>query len=154
MYIKYLKYAVVDSLVQLGLSPSQLLLANIIISFGHDRKPLIGGYSTLGKLINISGKTIQRDVKKLQELKLITVKSGRHTRNANQYMPSKKLKALYGQNVRINMDRKSTNTPKGYYSNEDYLKSLHHKERDMAAFQLQMGKTIPQVKEMLSKLRG
>ena len=63
MYIKYLKYAVVDSLVQLGLSPSQLLLANIIISFSHDRKPLIGGYSTLGKLINVSGKTIQRDIK-------------------------------------------------------------------------------------------
>ena len=154
MYIKYLKYAVIDALVQLGLTPSQLLLANIIISFSKEDRPLIGGQQTLGKLINVSGKTVQRDVKKLQELKLITVKSGRHTRNANQYMPSKKLKGLYGQNVRINMDRKSTNTPKGYYSNEDYLKSLHHKERSMADFQLQMGKTIPQVKEMLKKLRG
>jgi len=154
MYIKYLKYVAVDQLVQLGLTPSQLLLTNIIISFSKEDRPLIGGQETLGKLINVSGKTIQRDIKKLQELKLITVKSGRHTRNANQYMPSKKLKGLYGQNVPINMDRKSTNTPKGYYSNEDYLKSLHHKEKDMAAFQLQMGKTIPQVKEMLKKLRG
>ena len=154
MYIKYLKYAVVDSLVQLGVSPSQLLLANIIISFSHDRKPLIGGYSTLGKLINVSGKTVQRDIKQLQELKLITVKSGRHQRNANQYMASKKLKALYGQKVRINMDKKSANTPKGYYSKEDYLKSLPHKERDMAAFQLQMNKTIPEVQDMLKKLRG
>ena len=153
MYIKYLKYAVVQPLVELGLSPSQLLLANIIISYSKQDKPLIGGYTTLGKLINVSGKTVQRDVKKLQDLKLVGVKSGRFKRNANQYFPTKKLKSLYGQNVRINMDKKSANTPKGYYSKEDYLKSLPHKEKDMAEFQLSVGKSIHEVKEMLDKIR-
>ena len=161
MYIKYLKYAVVQPLVELGLSPSQLLLANIIISFSKEDKPLIGGYTTIGKLINVSGKTVQRDIIKLQELKLVRVKSGRHTRNANQYFPTKKLKGYvtqspqsYRQKVRIDMDKKSANTPKGYYSKEDYLKSLPHKEKAMAEFQLSVGKTIDEVKEMLSKVRG
>ncbi len=153
MYIKYLKYAVIEPLIQLGLTPSQLLLANIIISFTKEDKPLIGGYTTIGKLINVSGKTAQRDIKKLQELKLITVKSGRHTRNANQYKPSKKLKALYGQNVRINMDKKSANTPKGYYREKDsFIESLPHKEKTMAEFQLSVGRTVTEVKQMLAKV--
>tara|TARA_R100000734_G_C3219916_1_gene31830 strand:- start:46 stop:531 length:486 start_codon:yes stop_codon:yes gene_type:complete len=160
MYIKYLKYAVIQPLVELGLSPSQLLLANIIISFSKEDKPLIGGYTTIGKLINVSGKTVQRDIIKLQEHKLVGVKSGRFKRNANQYFPTKKLKRYmthspqsYRQNVRIDIDKKSANTPKGYYSKEDYLKSLPHKEKTMAEFQLSVGRTLDEVKEMLNKIR-
>jgi hypothetical protein len=152
MYIKYLKYAVVDPLVQLGLTPSQLLLANIIVSFSKEDRPLIGGQQTIGKLINVSGKTVQRDVKKLQELKLITVKSGRHTRNANQYMPSKKLTGLYGRNVRINMDRKSTNTPKGYNKEEAFLRKLPLKERQLAEMHIkEYGRSIDEVMKYLTK---
>ena len=152
MYIKYLKYAVVDPLVQLGLTPSQLLLANIIVSFSKEDRPLRGGPQTIGKLINVSGKTVQRDVKKLQELKLITVKSGRHTRNANQYMPSKKLTGLYGRNVRINMDRKSTNTPKGYNKEEAFLRKLPLKERKLAELHIkEYGRSIDEVMKYLTK---
>ena len=114
MHVKYLKYALVGKLVDLGLTPSQIILANIIVSFGKEDKPLRAGYTKVGKLINVSGKTAQRDMDKLSVLGLVHIKSGKAQRNANEYRPTKKLQALYGQNVSINMDKLTNHTPKGY----------------------------------------
>tara|TARA_R110000823_G_scaffold307213_2_gene429818 strand:+ start:1533 stop:1931 length:399 start_codon:yes stop_codon:yes gene_type:complete len=91
-----------------------MLLANIIGSFAKEDKPLIGGYTTIGKLIGVSPKTAQRDLQVLEDIDLVFIKSGRHKRNANQYNPTSKLKSLYGQFGHTDKVKSTTNTPKGY----------------------------------------
>ena len=114
MQIPFIKFFILDKLLKLGLSPSQMLLANIIGSFAKEDKPLIGGYTTIGKLIGVSPKTAQRDLQVLEDIDLVFIKSGRHKRNANQYNPTSKLKSLYGQFGHTDKVKKTTNTPKGY----------------------------------------
>ena len=114
MQVPYIKFFIIDKLLKLGLSPSQMLLANIVGSFAKEDKPLIGGYTTIGKLIGVSPKTAQRDMQVLEDLDLVFIKSGRHKRNANQYNPTSKLKSLYGQFGYTDKVKKTTNTPKGY----------------------------------------
>ena len=111
MQIPFIKFFILDKLLKFGLSPSQMLLANIVGSFAKDDKPLIGGYTTIGKLIGVSPKTAQRDMQVLEDLDLVFIKSGRHKRNANQYNPTPKLKSLYGQFGHTDKVKKSTNTP-------------------------------------------
>jgi len=119
MQVKYLKYIPVSKLVELGLNPTQLLLAAIIVSFNSDNKSLRAGLGNISEALGLSAKTVQRAIPKLIELKLITVISGYKERNANEYKPTKKLLALYGQNDRINMDKSSTHKPKGYIKEND-----------------------------------
>ncbi len=114
MQIPFIKFFILDKLLKLGLSPSQMLLANIIGSFAKEDKPLIGGYTTIGKLIGVSPKTAQRDLQVLEDQDLVFIKSGRHKRNANQYNPTSKLKSLYGQFGHTDKVKSTTNTPKGY----------------------------------------
>tara|TARA_R110000824_G_scaffold235297_1_gene424078 strand:- start:1240 stop:1707 length:468 start_codon:yes stop_codon:yes gene_type:complete len=114
MQIPFIKFFILDKLLKLGLSPSQMLLANIIGSFAKEDKPLIGGYTTIGKLIGVSPKTAQRDLQVLEDIDLVFIKSGRHKRNANQYNPTSKLKSLYGQFGHTDKVKSTTNTPKGY----------------------------------------
>ena len=114
MQIPFIKFFILDKLLKLGLSPSQMLLANIIGSFAKEDKPLIGGYTTIGKLIGVSPKTAQRDMQVLEDQDLVFIKSGRHKRNANQYNPTSKLKSLYGQFGHTDKVKSTTNTPKGY----------------------------------------
>ena len=83
MQIPFIKFFILDKLLKLGLSPSQMLLANIIGSFAKEDKPLIGGYTTIGKLIGVSPKTAQRDLQVLEDIDLVFIKSGR---NLNLYM--------------------------------------------------------------------
>ena len=111
MQVPFIKFFILDKLLKLGLSPSQMLLANIVGSFAKQDKPLIGGYTTIGKLIGVSPKTAQRDMQVLEDLDLVFIKSGRHKRNANQYNPTPKLKSLYGQFGHTDKVKKSTNTP-------------------------------------------
>ena len=114
MQIPFIKFFILDKLLKFGLSPSQMLLANIIGSFAKEDKPLIGGYTTIGKLIGVSPKTAQRDLQVLEDIDLVFIKSGRHKRNANQYNPTSKLKSLYGQFGHTDKVKSTTNTPKGY----------------------------------------
>ena len=114
MQIPFIKFFILDKLLKLGLSSSQILLANIVGSFAKEDKPLIGGYTTIGKLIGVSPKTAQRDMQVLEDLDLVFIKSGRHKRNANQYNPTSKLKSLYGQFGHTDKVKSTTNTPKGY----------------------------------------
>ena len=114
MQIPFIKFFILDKLLKFGLSPSQMLLANIVGSFAKDDKPLIGGYTTIGKLIGVSPKTAQRDMQVLEDQDLVFIKSGRHKRNANQYNPTSKLKSLYGQFGHTDKVKSTTNTPKGY----------------------------------------
>ena len=114
MQIPFIKFFILDKLLKLGLSSSQILLANIVGSFAKEDKPLIGGYTTIGKLIGVSPKTAQRDLQVLEDLDLVFIKSGRHKRNANQYNPTSKLKSLYGQFGHTDKVKSTTNTPKGY----------------------------------------
>ena len=114
MQIPFIKFFILDKLLKFGLSPSQMLLANIVGSFAKDDKPLIGGYTTIGKLIGVSPKTAQRDLQVLEDIDLVFIKSGRHKRNANQYNPTSKLKSLYSQFGHTNKVKKTTNTPEGY----------------------------------------
>jgi hypothetical protein len=116
MQIPFIKFFILEKLISLGCSPSQILLSNVIASFAKQDKPLIGGYKTIGKLVNISQKTAERDLRALEDLDLVVIKSGRHKRNANQYYPTYKLKALYSQFDYSNRVKKTTNTPKGYVS--------------------------------------
>jgi hypothetical protein len=131
MQIPFIKFFILDKLIKVGqagltpeeiekgktgISSSQILLANIVGSFAKEDKPLIGGYTTIGKLIGVSPKTAQRDMQVLEDLDLVFIKSGRHKRNANQYNPTPKLKSLYSQFGHTNKVKKTTNTPKGYVS--------------------------------------
>jgi DNA-binding MarR family transcriptional regulator len=119
MQVKYLRYIPVSKLVEQGLNPTQLLLAAIIVSFHTDEKSLRAGLGNISEALGLSPKTIQRAMPKLIEQKLITVISGYKERNANEYKPTKKLLALYGQNDRINMDKMTTHKPKGYIKEND-----------------------------------
>lgn len=114
MQVPFIKFMILQKLIDLGCSPSQVLLANIVGSFAKQDKPLIGGYTTIGKLIGVSPKTAQRDMQVLEDLDLVFIKSGRHKRNANQYNPTSKLKSLYGQFGHTDKVKSTTNTPKGY----------------------------------------
>jgi len=125
MKVKYLKYIPLQKLVELGLNPTQVLLTTIIISFNKDDKSLRAGLDNISEALGLSGKTVARAIPKLVELKLISVKSGYKQRNANEYLPTAKLKDLYGQNDHINkasygqndhidMDKMTIHTPKGY----------------------------------------
>ena len=125
MHIKYLPYMPISKMVELNLSPSQMLLCGIIVSFNKDNKSLRAGYSKIGKAINVSGKTVERDIKKLLDLKLITVKSGKKERNANEYKPTKLLLSLYGQKVSINIDKLSNHrSSKEDHNKPSYAASL------------------------------
>ena len=114
MKVKYLKYIPLQKLVELGLNPTQVLLTTIIISFNKDDKSLRAGLDNISEALGLSGKTVARAIPKLVELKLISVKSGYKQRNANEYLPTAKLKDLYGQNDHIDMDKMTIHTPKGY----------------------------------------
>ena len=119
MKVPYLKFIPLQKLVELGLNPTQVLLATIIISFGKDDKTLRAGLDNISEALGLSGSTIKRAIPKLVELKLVTVKSGYKQRNANEYLPTPKLKALYGQNDHINRVKMTTHTPKGYIKKKE-----------------------------------
>lgn len=126
MKVPYLKFIPLQKLVELGLNPTQVLLATIIISFGKDDKTLRAGLDNISEALGLSGSTIKRAIPKLVELKLVTVKSGYKQRNANEYLPTPKLKALYGQNDHINRVKMTIHTPKGY-NKEDDVRALARK---------------------------
>ena len=126
MYIKYIKYIPVQKLVELDLSPTQMMIAATIISF-HKSGNLRVGYASIGEALNIGSSTVKRNIQPLVEKKLVYVKSGYKERNANEYIPTAKLLALYSQNDPINTVKMTAHTPKGY-SKEDTLSSLAKKE--------------------------
>ena len=126
MYIKYLKYIPVQKLVEQDLSPTQIMIASTIISF-HKTGNLRVGYASIGEALNIGSSTVKRNIKPLVDKKLVYVKSGYKERNANEYIPTAKLLALYSQNDPINTVKMTAHTPKGY-SKEDTLSSLAKKE--------------------------
>ena len=154
MKVKYLKYIPLQKMVEAGMDEKEIILANVVIAFSKDDKKLRAGFDNIAEAVPSSNRTVRRTLESLQEKGFIYIASGYRQRNANTYYPTKKLKGLYGRSGHINKAKLATHTPKGYNSKEDYLKSLPHKDKDMAAFQLETGKTIPEVKEMLKKLRG
>jgi len=134
MKVPYQSYLPQQKLVEMGLTPSQILLAGVIGSFSKQDKPCIDSYKGLGESCNISSRTCQRDIAKLAILGLITIKSGSKTRNANQYFATKKLKALYGQNGYNNIAKMAKNNPskEGYNTQGDAasLAKQHNLEKE------------------------
>ena len=126
MDIPYIKYIPLKNLRDQGLNSNEILIAGIIVSFNKTDN-LRAGYSNIAEAIGTSPKTAQRAINNLKDKKLIIVKSGYKQRNANEYIPTKKLLALYGQNDHINMAKMTTHTPKGY-NKEDTPSSLAKKE--------------------------
>ena len=110
MIVKYLKYSIYEPLFEMGLNLNEVMLANTIVSFYKEDKPVIDSFAGLGKVINSSGKTAERAIKTLKEKELITVLSGFKQKNANQYKPTEKLLKRYRQNVYNDIDKLSKNT--------------------------------------------
>ena len=126
MYIKYLKYIPVKKLVDLDLSPTQMMIATTIVSF-HKTGNLRVGYASIGEALNIGSSTVRRNIEPLIDKKLVYVKSGYKERNANEYIPTKKLLALYGQNEHIDTVKMTAHTPKGYNREDQSSSSLAKK---------------------------
>tara|TARA_R110002167_G_scaffold15339_2_gene61271 strand:- start:751 stop:1230 length:480 start_codon:yes stop_codon:yes gene_type:complete len=114
MQVKYLKYIPLQLMVGHNFSMNEVVFASILMSFNKDDKKLRAGFDNIAEAMGVSGKTIERIAKSLKSKGFITIYSGKKQRNANQYNPTPKLTALYGQNVSINIDKKSNHTPKGY----------------------------------------
>jgi len=93
---------------------NEVVFASILMSFNKEDKKLRAGQDSIAEAMGISGKTIGRIANSLQDKGFIKIYSGKAQRNANQYNPTPKLTALYGQNVSINRDKMSNHTPKGY----------------------------------------
>lgn len=152
MQVPYLKFIPLQKLVELGLNPTQVLLVTIIISFGKDDKTLRAGLDNISEALGLSGSTIKRAIPKLVELKLVSVKSGYKQRNANEYLPTPKLKALYGQNDRIDRVKMTTHTPKGYNINkndDDALARRLNFVKEYETYKNQFGEKY--AKEMLER---
>jgi len=114
MKVKYVKYFLLQELVELGLSMNEVVFVNVLVSLRNDKKVLRAGQDNISEAMGVCGKTIGRIAISLKEKGLISIVSGYAKRNANTYYPKKKLLDLYRQNVHINIDKKSTHTPKGY----------------------------------------
>ena len=114
MQVKYLKYIPLELMVGHDFSMNEVVFASIVMSFNKEDKKLRAGQDNLAEAMGISGKTIGRIANSLKNKGFITIYSGKAQRNANQYNPTPKLIALYGQNVSINRDKMSNHTPKGY----------------------------------------
>lgn len=134
MKVKYLKYLPLENLVEQGLNPTQILLLGIIVSFNKDDKSLRAGLGNISEALGVSSPTIKRCIPKLVELKLITVVSGKKERNANEYKPTKKLLALYGQNDPIDRVKMTNHTPKGY-NKEDSVDALARRHNLLKEYQ-------------------
>tara|TARA_R110000737_G_scaffold351224_1_gene392776 strand:+ start:246 stop:725 length:480 start_codon:yes stop_codon:yes gene_type:complete len=114
MQVKYLKYVPLALMVGHDFSMNEVVFASILMSFNKEDKKLRAGQNNIAEAMGVSGKTIGRIAKSLKTKGFITIYSGQSQRNANQYNPTPKLTALYGQNVSIDKDKKSNHTPKGY----------------------------------------
>lgn len=114
MQVKYLKYVPLQLMVGHDFTMNEVVFASILMSFNKEDKKLRAGLDNIAEAMGVSGKTIGRIAKSLKSKGFIKIYSGQSQRNANQYNPTPKLTALYGQNVPINKDNVSTHTPKGY----------------------------------------
>jgi DNA-binding MarR family transcriptional regulator len=114
MQVKYLKYVPLQLMVGHDFSMNEVVFASILMSFNKEDKKLRAGQDNIAEAMGISGKTIGRIAKSLSTRGFITIYSGKKQRNANQYNPTPKLTALYGQNVPIDKDKMTNHTPKGY----------------------------------------
>jgi hypothetical protein len=122
MKVPYIKYLPLEKLVKLKLNPTQMILASIVVSF-HKTGNLRVGYPKIAEAAHISEKTAERNLAKLAEMKLIIIKSGKAERNANEYIPTKKLLKQYSQNVPIDRDKMVNHTS----SKEEYNR-IHSKD--------------------------
>jgi DNA-binding MarR family transcriptional regulator len=138
MQVKYLKYVPLQLMVGHDFTMNEVVFASILMSFSKEDKKLRAGLDNIAEAMGVSGKTIGRIAKSLQDKGFIKIYSGQKQRNANQYNPTPKLTALYGQNVSINKDNVSTHTPKGYVTipGKVNVPSRYRKEyqSDLASF--------------------
>lgn len=121
MNVKYLKYIPLQALVDLGLNPTQYMLASIVVSFYKEGKPLIDSFEGLAKAVGVGSKTTAKNAMyHLRDLELVTIESGFKKRNANQYAPTKKLVELFG------IDRTKSNLSKNKNCSIDRTKIVHN----------------------------
>lgn len=143
MKVKYLKYIPLQALIELGLNSNQIILAAIVMSFYKDDKKLRVGYDKLSEASGIPARTVRRDMAILANTKLVTNNSGYKERNANEYIPTKKLIALYGHRGHIDIAKMATHTPsKEGYNREtdaDALARRHGFTKEYAADQKLFG---------------
>ena len=142
MKVKYIKYFLLEELVELGLSMNEVVFANVLVSFHKDDKVLRAGQENISEAMGVCGKTIGRIAIKLRDKGLISIVSGKAQLNANTYYPSTRLLGLYRQNVSINKDKKSNHTPKGYVK-KDPVASLAKQHDLLKEYQSDLNAGLP-----------
>ena len=130
MQVKYLKYVPLQLMVGHDFTMNEVVFASILMSFNKEDKKLRAGLNNIAESMGVSGRTIARIAKSLQDKGFIKIYSGQKQRNANQYNPTPKLTALYGQKVSIDKDKKSTHTPEGYVTIPGEVKVPHRYSKE------------------------
>ena len=120
MKVPYLKFIPLQKLVELELNSTQIILVSIIVSFAKDSKSLRAGRDNIAEAVPASASTVKRDLNDLVEKGLIKKISGEKQRNANEYIPTKKLLSIYRVKMDLSIGSKwSTIPPKGVCKEEE-----------------------------------